>query len=120
VSKKVMRILFGKSSINDPSKQEQLNYWKSRMSSYPSFITKAIDGVIHRRGVYDEIAKINTPTLVIVGDEDIAATPEMAKRIHAQIKNSIITIIPRAGHSSCIEQPEEVNRNIKGFIQKEK
>jgi pimeloyl-ACP methyl ester carboxylesterase len=120
VSKKVMRILFGKSSINDPSKQEQLNYWKSRMSSYPSFITKAIDGVIHRRGVYDEIAKINTPTLVIVGDEDIAATPEMAKRIHTQIKNSIITIIPRAGHSSCIEQPEEVNRNIKGFIQKEK
>lgn len=117
VSKKVIRILFGESSISDPTKQEQLNYWRSKIATYPASITKAVDGVIHRRSLYDEIAKINVPTQVLVGEEDVAATPEMAKRIHGQIKNSTLTFISKAGHSSCIEQPEEVNSIIENFIQ---
>lgn len=118
LGKKIIRILFAKSSISNPTKQELLNYWKSKIISYPASITRAVSGVIHRRSVYDEIAKINIPTQVLVGEEDVATKPEKAKRIHEQIKNSTLTLVPKAGHSSCLEQPEEVNWIIEKFIQK--
>jgi 3-oxoadipate enol-lactonase len=118
VSKKLIRILFGKSSLEDPAKKELLNYWKSQIESYPASIALAAGGVIHRQGIYHEIAKITLPTQVLVGEEDVATVPEKSVRIHGQISNSTLTFIPKAGHSSCIEQPETVNQLIEDFIQK--
>ena len=59
---------------------------------------------------------ITVPTLIGVGDEDIATKPEKAERIHEQIKNSQLHLIPKAGHSSCLEQPEIVNQLIENFL----
>ncbi len=116
VSKKVIRVLFGKSSLNDPAKKEMLRYWKEKIESYPDTITKSVDGVIDRKGIYGEIAHITLPTLVLVGDEDQAAPPDKAQRIHQQIQNSKLFHIPKAGHSSCIEQPDAVNSLIENFL----
>ncbi len=116
VSKKVIKILFGKSFVSDPANTELLNYWKGRIESYPSTITRALDGVITRKSVHEEIAGIRLPTLVIVGDEDVATKPKQARRIHQQIRTSTLSILPRAGHSACLEQPEMVNAAIEKFI----
>ena len=118
ISKKIIKILFGKTCVNDPAKQEMLNYWKSQIESYPPSITRALDGVIYRKDIYEEIANIKVPTLVMAGEEDVATRPEKAVRIHGQIKNSRMILIPGAGHSSCLEQPEKVNELIENFIQK--
>jgi pimeloyl-ACP methyl ester carboxylesterase len=116
VSKKVVSILFGKSSLLDPSKKSTLEMWKTTIESHPKNITKAVEGVIHRNGIYEELSNINIKTLVAVGDEDVATTPAKAKRIHQAISNSKFTLISKAGHSACIEQPDVVNQLIFEFI----
>ncbi|SDZ08243.1 alpha/beta fold hydrolase [Nitrosomonas sp. Nm33] len=69
-----------------------------------------------RQGVYDEIGKITTPTLIMVGEEDVATVPAKAERIQARIAGSHLVRIPGAGHSSTIEEPEAVNMAIKAFL----
>jgi len=112
----IIRILFGKSSVSDSSKKEIIQFWRSTIQNYPSTITKAVDGVIQRQGVMDELKNITIPTLIGVGEEDIATIPTKAARIHHEIKGSKLAIIPKAGHSSCIEQPQIVSKIISDFI----
>lgn len=113
---KIIRILFGKSSLSDSSKKEIIHFWKTTIENYPSTITKAVDGVIARQAITGELSRIVCPVLVAVGEEDIATIPAKAERIHQAIKGSKLTVIGKAGHSSCLEQPDEVNKLIHGFI----
>lgn len=112
----IIRILFGKSSLSDSFKKEIILFWKSTIQSYPSTITKAVEGVIHRQGVFDELKSITMLTLIAVGEEDIATIPAKSARIHHEIKGSKLAIIPKAGHSSCIEQPQMVSKIISDFL----
>ena len=66
----------------------------------------------------DELSKIFCPTLVIVGDEDVAtSTPEKAAFIHQEIAGSKLEVIVGAGHSSgCIEKPDQVNRILGDWL----
>jgi pimeloyl-ACP methyl ester carboxylesterase len=77
-----------------------------------------VEGVIYRKGVEEELGHITCPTLVIVGDEDVATTPEKAAFIQKGIKGSKLEFISGAGHSSCIEKPEEVNRLLVDWLAK--
>jgi 3-oxoadipate enol-lactonase len=79
-------------------------------------IAKAIEGVFSRQGVYQYLPSINTPTLIIVGDEDIATIPAKSRRINTAIKNSQLVVIPHAGHSSTIETPEAVTQALARFL----
>lgn len=116
VSRKVMPIMFGKTFMEDPQRANLRNEWKSYLEANAKTITRAVQGVIDRQGVFEEIAKITLPTLILVGDEDIATVPEKSQRIHKQIKNSKLVIIKNAGHSSCIEEPIQVNKAIEEFL----
>lgn len=116
IAKKIMDILFGKTFMNDPERAGERSYWESKMMTLPKTVTRAVSGVISRSGVFDEIKSIQKPTLVIVGDEDVATTPEKARRIHKQINGSVLEIIPAAGHSSTIEQPKLVNATLERFL----
>jgi pimeloyl-ACP methyl ester carboxylesterase len=116
VINKIIKILFGKSSLNDSSKKEIIQCWKSTIQNYPPSITKAVEGVITRQAITSELSKIICPTLVAVGEEDVATIPAKSERIQQGIKNSRLIIIPKAGHSACLEQPKEVNKIIHDFI----
>jgi pimeloyl-ACP methyl ester carboxylesterase len=86
------------------------------MMAIPKTVTRAVSGVISRNGVFEEIKFIEKPTLIVVGDEDVATTPEKAQRIHKQINGSVLEIISGAGHSSTIEKPDEVNNILEKFL----
>jgi pimeloyl-ACP methyl ester carboxylesterase len=53
---------------------------------------------------------------VIVGDEDTATVPAKAERIAAAIPGAKLVVIPRAGHSSTIEEPAAVNAALASFL----
>jgi len=61
-------------------------------------------------------AKIACPTLILVGEEDPATTPQEARELNHAIKGSKLTIIPEAAHITPIEQAEAVTRAIAGFL----
>ena len=116
----VMPIMFGKKFLTDPSRVELKAEMKRRILSNRKSITRAVKGVIERKGVYEEIKQIKTPTLIIVGDQDTATVPAKSERIHKQIEGSKLVIIAGAGHTSTLEEPEKVNQVLVEFLDSNK
>ncbi len=120
VRKPVMKIMFGQTFLNDPARAvERTEMERQLLANHRVGVTRALGGVIGRKGVYDEVASITTPTLVMVGEEDVATVPNKARRIHEQIKQSQLVHIPGAGHTSTIEQPAFVTAQIERFLASE-
>jgi 3-oxoadipate enol-lactonase len=116
VARPVMKIMFGRSFLVDPARDRERALWRARLVGNRRDIWRAVNGVIERRGVYEELGRISVPTLVVVGEEDVATVPAKAERIHQAIAGSRLVRIPRAGHSSTVEEPEAVTAAIREFL----
>jgi pimeloyl-ACP methyl ester carboxylesterase len=117
VAGRVMTIMFGQKFLSDPTREAEREEMRQRLfANNRAGIYRATKGVITRNGVYDEIAAIRAPTLVMVGDQDVATPPEKARRIHERITNSRLVIIPGAGHTSTMEEPAAVTSAIEEFL----
>ena len=117
VADRVMPIMFGRKFLSDPGRTKEKEEWRARVSANHRIgITRAVKGVIGRAGVYDQLDKIKIPTLIIVGDQDVATMPAKAERMHARIRGSKLVVIPGAGHSSTVEEPGAVNAALKAFL----
>jgi pimeloyl-ACP methyl ester carboxylesterase len=117
VANKVMPIMFGEKFLNDPARTNEKKEWRERLiANHRIGISRAVNGVINRAGVYDQLSKIKIPTLIIVGDQDVATVPAKAERIHARISGSKLVTISGAGHTSTVEEPVAVNAAIEEFL----
>jgi 3-oxoadipate enol-lactonase len=117
VTKPVMRIIFGRKFLADPARAALCEQCRRDLAAnHRVGITRAVVGVIDRRGIDRELGRIAAPTLILVGDQDLATPPANAERIHARIAGSRLQIIPGAGHTSTIEEPAAVNAAIAGFL----
>lgn len=68
--------------------------------------------------VTDRLGAVRCPALVIVGEEDPGTPVEMARAIHAALPSAELAILRSAAHLSNMEQPEEFNRILLGFLDK--
>jgi pimeloyl-ACP methyl ester carboxylesterase len=116
VKNKVGPIMLGKTLLGDKARRAELASFIDLMSRRRD-IWRAVNGVIDRAGVYDELPRITAPTLVMVGDEDVATPRPKAERIAAAIPGAQLVVIPRAGHSSPVEEPAVVTAAIERFLQ---
>ncbi|PSL05542.1 alpha/beta fold hydrolase [Cecembia rubra] len=116
VAKEVMKIMFAQSWLENPKNKEAYKKWLNELQSNKRSITKSVEAVIFRKGVEEEIRSIQCPTMVVVGDEDVATKPEKAKFIQMSIPNAVLHMVPGAGHSSCIEKPDEINKLIREWL----
>lgn len=117
VRSRVEPIMFGRTSLADPRFKGETDAWVAELATLSrSGVKKAIYGVIDRVPILPEIGRITTRTLVIVGAEDVATPVAKAEAIVAAIPGSRLAIVPGAGHSSSIEQPEAVAGLIEAFI----
>jgi 3-oxoadipate enol-lactonase len=116
VTTPVMKIMFGQKFINDPKRKEEYQHWVEQLQSNAKTITRAAEGVINRKGVEAELQNIECPTLILACTQDIATIPQKSEFIHARIPHSTIKFIEGAGHSSSVEEPEQVNQSIERFL----
>lgn len=65
--------------------------------------------------VIDGLAAIRVPTLVVVGDKD---EPFLApcRYLAGKIPGARLEVIPGAGHSANLDQPETFNRVVRAFL----
>ncbi len=109
----VLPILFGRTFLNDPARETDRKRWAAAISgNHRVGITRAVTGVIGRKGCSDFLGKIRVPVGIGVGDEDIATEPAQSERLHAAIEGSEMAVFTGAGHSSSIETPTQVNALI--------
>ena len=118
VASQVMPIMFGTTFLNAPERAADRAYWLHQLSlNRKDTITQAVEGVVFRKPILPELKNIHCPTLVITGVEDVATTLEKGSKIHQHINGSRFATIPKAGHTSCVEEPEAVNRAILEFLE---
>jgi 3-oxoadipate enol-lactonase len=116
VAGRVMPILFGRTFMTDPARAADRKLWQQRMAGNDKQgVKRALNGVIERKPIYEDLGRIALPTLILVGDEDVATVPAKAQRIHEAIAGSRLVTIPHAGHTSGVEQPQAVTSAIEEF-----
>jgi pimeloyl-ACP methyl ester carboxylesterase len=113
----VMKIMFGEKFLTDPARAAERAEWRRRLvANHRTGITRAVTGVIERQGVADEIHRIEVPTLIVVGDQDVATVPEKSHRMHQRIPGSELVVVAGAGHTSTVEEPAAVTAALDDFL----
>ena len=52
----------------------------------------------------------------MTGENEVGSTPDMSKKLHQEIKNSNLYIVPNAKHMATFERADLVNVEIDKFI----
>jgi 3-oxoadipate enol-lactonase len=82
----------------------------------PEEVAQVQRGMVARPDSVDLLKTINVPTLLVTGDDDILTGANEAELMRQHIPNSQLRVIPKAGHYSPWEQPEEVSRILRQFL----
>jgi 3-oxoadipate enol-lactonase len=113
----VSPIMFTREFLATPRGKDVEAVWMAELSrQQKSGTKKAIFGVTDRLPIRDEIGKITAPTLVVVGDGDVATVPAKAEAIAAAIPGAQLVVLPGVGHVSTLEAPDAVNAAILPFL----
>lgn len=113
-----MKTMFGRKFLTDPSRAalraEQRRLLEA--NSLPGMLRTLKSAIVERPAIEGELSSIRCPTLVIVGEQDVATVPAKSERIHALIAGSRLVVVPGAGHTSTVEEPEAINAALVPFI----
>lgn len=82
----------------------------------PEDIALVQRGMAERPDSTGTLKTINVPTLLVTGDEDMMTGIHEAELIRQHIAGSQLRVIPKAGHYSPWEQPEEAARLLRQFL----
>ncbi|AWB91092.1 alpha/beta fold hydrolase [Aeromicrobium chenweiae] len=114
---RVEPIMFGPTFLASSAARRDTDAWVADVKACRrSGVKQAIRGVTDREPVLAELDRITAPTLVAVGDEDVATPPAKAEVIAGAIAGARLEIVTGSGHSSTIEQPERLADLIEDFV----
>ena len=82
----------------------------------PEDVAQVQRGMAERPDSVDTLKTINVPTLLVAGEEDVLTGVNEAELMHRHISGSQLRVIPKAGHYSPWEQPEEAARILRQFL----
>ena len=115
IVKQVAPLMFGTSYRAEHP--EAVGPWFAEMKSLDrAGLYRAIVMVLSRPPVGPKLAGVRVPTLVIAGDEDVAAPPAMGRAIAETIPGAELRLLPRCGHISTVEQPEVTTKLLRVFL----
>lgn len=64
------------------------------------------------------LPEMQTPTLLIWGEEDKIAPPDVAREFHELLPNAELVMLPACGHAPMMELPERFNEILETFLSK--
>jgi len=103
-----MEVMFGKTTRNNPAKQELVAYWRDRIEALPKSLRPAMKGVMHRESSVELLSSIKIPVLIINGEEDMPRPPAWSDEMKRELPNSKLMRLSKIGHSPTLEAPELV------------
>ena len=65
----------------------------------------------------EEVASIDVPTLITVGDADMLTPPAHARALHERVPGSALHVWPDMGHAPFWEIPDAFNRLNREFLE---
>jgi 3-oxoadipate enol-lactonase len=82
----------------------------------PEDVAMVQRGMAERQDSVETLKTINVPTMVVTGDEDILTGKAEAELMRRNISGSQLKVVAKAGHYSPWEQPEEVGKLLRQFL----
>jgi pimeloyl-ACP methyl ester carboxylesterase len=73
-------------------------------------------GMAERPDSIETLRTIDVPTLLVTGDEDILTGVAEAELMERSIAGSQTRVVATAGHYSPWEQPQQVGRIVRQFV----
>ena len=73
-----------------------------------------------RHNMSSDLPNIETPTLLIWGENDLVTPPEVAVEFNSLLPNSDLIWIKKCGHAPMMEHPNEFNRILFNWLDKKK
>ena len=111
----ISQIVFGSTTRREQA--ELVNRWRKELSMIDiRSVRHGLDAVNRRDSVTPMLHEIDVPTLVIVGEQDVATPPDRSRTIAESIGGARLEVIPGAGHMTNLEQPELVDELIEEFL----
>jgi len=113
----VLKIMLGSTFRKDPASKATIDEWVRQLEqSNRAGLSGAILAVANRKPIRAELGSVTAPTLVICGADDQPTPVKKSEAITAAITGARLEIVPKAGHSSTIEQPEAITALIQKFL----
>jgi 3-oxoadipate enol-lactonase len=84
-------------------------------SQSPKTIENALTAMRDREDHMANLASLNIPALIIVGQHDAVTPPAMSEAMNKGLRQSTLKVIQGAGHMSPMEKPGEVSGVIEDF-----
>jgi 3-oxoadipate enol-lactonase len=82
----------------------------------PEDVASVQRGMAERKDSVEMLKTINVPTLIVTGDEDILTGVAEAELMRRNIPGSQMKAIAKAGHYSPWEQPDDVGKLVRQFL----
>ncbi|MGC1452679.1 MAG: alpha/beta fold hydrolase [Candidatus Sulfotelmatobacter sp.] len=82
----------------------------------PEDVAQVQRGMAVRPDSIETLKIINVPTLLVTGDEDILTGVNEAELMRRHIAGSQLRVIPKAGHYTPWEQPQDVAKVLRQFL----
>jgi pimeloyl-ACP methyl ester carboxylesterase len=82
----------------------------------PEDVSLVQQGMAERPDSVADLRTVNVPTMIVIGEEDIVATPADGELMRQHIPGSRLKIVPKAGHYAPWEQPEAVGPLLRQFL----
>ena len=82
----------------------------------PDAVVAGLEAMKRRADASEELAGLDVPVLVVVGEQDASAPVEVAEEMVEQLPNGRLAVIPAAAHLSNLEQPEAFTAEVKAFL----
>ncbi|QDT52145.1 Arylesterase [Caulifigura coniformis] len=86
-------------------------------SANPAGVSAAARGMAERRDYSDDLAGMDIPCLVIVGEHDAISPADEMTTIANRMPQAELKVIPNAGHMAPLENPPAVNEAIEAFLE---
>jgi pimeloyl-ACP methyl ester carboxylesterase len=64
----------------------------------------------------DRLGDVRVPTLVVLGEHDAPDIHRIGRLIHERLAGSQLVVVPGAGHTLTMEQPEVFNHLVEDFL----
>ncbi len=82
--------------------------------------TKSLIGILtpldRRKDVIEELKAVQIPALIIHGENDKALRLSFAKDLAAALPDNKLVVLPKCGHISTLEHPEEIVNQVSEFL----
>jgi pimeloyl-ACP methyl ester carboxylesterase len=115
VIEKMLPRLLGPTTLTDRhAVLDRVRSIASRQSS--AGIIAALQALRDRPDAGPGLESLPTPTLILVGEEDVLTPPELAARLASRMSEVRLINLPRAGHLANLEMPHAFNDAVTTFL----